>query len=480
MALKGTAVIELTNVKTGEKERYEEHNLITKALEYLHQPIGGLKSPLHATTTQSITWSNLQREPAYKYLLGGIALWDKTIPEDASIVAQPLGTRMVGCASYDRVNTTTSPCRGGFNATESYLTKSSVETSMKFVYDFTTSQANGIINCISLTHWLAGWNGFGGNELANDFSDYFDDIDVYNGIRQMVPYNFHYSETPAGQLIYIDPAEDVFYEVVSVSSTAVTIAKCRANIHQRSMFRNVYTEHPTLETITVALPTSMSSVDRYCTFCDIDHDRCYIVATPNSSVAASGTFYVIEISLTDYSASVHTMRNPIGETMYFDWNRLLCHNGYLYYFYSDKTSVPKISLADSSYSQLNIPTGYVGSGYPMVANGMIYFIGGYRQGTSTSTYGICCCLDPSTDEIRAMGRQNNIHDFNKYGQTMTPIKGYPLLYYYSDYENSGGTKYYHGNIWHNTNYLATINNLARPIEKTSDKTMKITYTIQEM
>ena len=30
------------------------------------------------------------------------------------------------------------------------------------------------------------------------------------------------------------------------------------------------------------------------------------------------------------------------------------------------------------------------------------------------------------------------------------------------------------------NYIATINNLSRTIEKTSDKTMKITYTIQEV
>jgi len=30
-----------------------------------------------------------------------------------------------------------------------------------------------------------------------------------------------------------------------------------------------------------------------------------------------------------------------------------------------------------------------------------------------------------------------------------------------------------------TNYLATINNLSEAVTKTADKTMKITYTIQE-
>ncbi|WLR42540.1 hypothetical protein LC087_17920 [Bacillus carboniphilus] len=43
----------------------------------------------------------------------------------------------------------------------------------------------------------------------------------------------------------------------------------------------------------------------------------------------------------------------------------------------------------------------------------------------------------------------------------------------------GGYKLYKG-LWLITPYLATINNLSNAVIKTADKTMKITYTLQEV
>ena len=123
MALKGSAVIELTNVKTGETERYEEHNMVTKALEYLHTPIGNLKSPTDCT---------FATEPSYKGLLGGILLLDTALEEDASNVILPTSVNVVGCACYNQTNTTTSPKRGSYNEAESYLTTSSTERSIAY------------------------------------------------------------------------------------------------------------------------------------------------------------------------------------------------------------------------------------------------------------------------------------------------------------------------------------------------------------
>ena len=49
-----------------------------------------------------------------------------------------------------------------------------------------------------------------------------------------------------------------------------------------------------------------------------------------------------------------------------------------------------------------------------------------------------------------------------------PLKGYPMHYYCSN-----------GYLIVLGNYLATINNLTEPVQKTADKTMKVTYIIQE-
>lgn len=38
--LKGTTKIELTDVKTGEKEVYENHNMVTNALKDIFKPLG--------------------------------------------------------------------------------------------------------------------------------------------------------------------------------------------------------------------------------------------------------------------------------------------------------------------------------------------------------------------------------------------------------------------------------------------------------
>lgn len=63
---------------------------------------------------------------------------------------------------------------------------------------------------------------------------------------------------------------------------------------------------------------------------------------------------------------------------------------------------------------------------------------------------------------------NSSHEMN-----LTPVRNEPLLYFgdYGTWSTAG---------WYMLcNYLATINNLDTPVTKTADKTMKITYILQE-
>lgn len=482
MAMKGTTVIELTNVKTGEQERYVEHNLITKALEYLYQPIPNLKMAVHGVQTSYLNYDAQSYEPAYSSLLGGIVLWDKNIDEQSEIITQPHGVKSVGCACYKQVNTTASPKRGSYNAAESHFENGNKERSMKFVYDFTTSQANGIIKCISLTSWQAGWNGFGGNDDIIDKAGSYMQYGDYHGTSLDTPYALYLSKQ--SNVFLIDPDEDVFYEVTSVTTGSVIIAKCQANLRQRSVFTNVYKDHPVIDAITVNLPVTMSTAATWGVRYDIDNHKLYIVVSSSTTIATNGTYYVISIDTDTYSAEVYTLQNSTGNTIYVNSSYLTCYDGYLYHAYYNNRYVNVVKIADGTCSKINIPneTGYPSNSGPRmyIANGMIYFRVYCTR--NNSAYYAMAYIDPSDKTIHTMSPQYPpyyLYNYNN-GSKVIPIKGYPLTYYTENYMYSSSKYYYWGGLWFNPNYLATINNLSRPIEKTSDKTMKITYTIQDM
>ena len=77
----------------------------------------------------------------------------------------------------------------------------------------------------------------------------------------------------------------------------------------------------------------------------------------------------------------------------------------------------------------------------------------------------------ATNEIMPPEAQSLFN--SSYQVNVTPVRNEPLLYFgdYGTWSTTG---------WHMmSNYLATINNLDTPVTKTADKTMKITYILQE-
>lgn len=468
MALKGSATIELTNVKTGAVERYEEHNLVTKALEYLHTPIGNLKAPCDLASNGE--------EPAYKSSLGGIVLWDSVIDEDESIITKPAGVKMVGCAAYGQTNTTESPCRGSFNESESYLTTSTTERSMKFVYDFATNQANGTIKSLSLTSLQGGWNGFGGDKNCVDHANYSSGGEYcYNMGRILkTPYWLNASLASPVRLICIDDEADVFYQLTSITTTKVNIAKRKAHFYQKSLLSSMYQVHELVESYSIELPSTLSGTNTYCYNYVPAEDVLYIVVSPSAaSVAAAGAFYVIKVDMTSFTASVYSMTNKLSTALYCDDDYCKCYGDHLYYTYSSQSYTRKFSLADSTYTSIYLLgfTKYSTSLYA-IYNGYL-FIRGTRTISSTSYYRMLM-IDLSDDNVVVTGYTSPPSYSGSYWHPI-PFRGNPLLFYFF-YSIDAAAAY----LWVDNNYLATINNLSRTIEKTSDKTMKITYTIQEV
>ena len=103
------------------------------------------------------------------------------------------------------------------------------------------------------------------------------------------------------------------------------------------------------------------------------------------------------------------------------------------------------------------------SGYPKFAiNGRIYYESYNDQLLIANSY----TNEVMTPEAQsAMNHSKQVH--------MIPTRQEPLIYFCNlgTYSTVG---------WYMmTNYLATINNLDVPVTKTADKTMKITYILQE-
>lgn len=139
--LKGKAKIELTDTVTGEVEVVEHENMFTQAIynnlnNGWTQMVGGL------STLKS--W-NLPLDTA---TLGGIALFSDTIAEDETTTFFPADNEVLGYAG-ELAADGTSKFWGSRNFLESEPYDEESKT-VKWVWDFGTSQGNGTIRAIGL------------------------------------------------------------------------------------------------------------------------------------------------------------------------------------------------------------------------------------------------------------------------------------------------------------------------------------------
>lgn len=154
--LKGHTTFELTDVKTGEVERIEENNMFTNALNEVFN-----RSPFYFNNLLLATHFQVNNQesiitPTFEKALGGLLLFPEKIAEDASNIYAPTDNKPVGIASNDGYSGTDQR-RGSFNAIESgAIMDGDKPVGYRFVWDFTTSQANGAISCACLTSWKGG------------------------------------------------------------------------------------------------------------------------------------------------------------------------------------------------------------------------------------------------------------------------------------------------------------------------------------
>lgn len=456
--LKGKSVIELTDMKTNIVERYEEENLVTNAVPDIlrYNPMG----LMYSVSNELITKFQEEIFPIANKCYGGILLFENTLDENPQNIFAPSDNPIIGYASND-VNSTDNPKRGSANLTES----TPIQNGYKFVWDFSTSQANGKISSLALTHYRGGKHFYGDTHgkdayLLLNRSYFFKDRDVsdsYNGCVEM--------DIENNSLISIWPKDKNSIEIVKVKESFSSIG----------LNDPIYTaRNDAIERITIDTTDFMSKCAGRNEYGFFDGEDGYWYGFGRNSKK----LIRIKINKTDYSTktdewSFDGITIPeIGS--YYEKSKLNCHryknscikNGYLYILEQYNT--------DKIY-KININNPVDISIIPLNRNiNKSRFFGEYNYILNWGDYivGAEFVLDKNDN---ATIRNQDTFEGRCPSYLMTEVKNMgPLMIGFGGYEE----KFYNLLFLH-TPYLGTINNLSTPILKTADKTMKITYTLTE-
>ena len=462
MKLKGTAVIELTDVNTSEVETYVEENMVTNAVNNILglNPMAIFYCEEDYNT--GIVWTD-NLLPICPNMIGGILLFSKALEENVDNIYVQSDNLPVAYASND-VNSTANTARGSLNLTES----KALDNGYKFVWEFTASQGNGTIAAIALTSAKGGENGFGSSVADASTFLQLKEVDIGNlGLaKQMVLF----------ETAEVDFENDILYSI-TFEDSSVRVRKVRIPIFSIGLNENINdSTYKVLEDKVIPASTFefLGSYTKYGEFLDGQDGYWYGFSNEENS-SGDATMLWVKISKTDYSIEEGswTLSNAylmsVGERATdSSYPERICRccmrNGYLYVPAYNKKGIYKINVSNSADVTL-IPFGFTSGAKPLCESGTCEL---YLTLIGDLIIGADYQILANDTVIKTKGNQRLNH-------AATPLFQYKhfLLGWGGSYGNEFRTMYLL------TPYLATINNLSSAVVKTTDKTMKITYTLTE-
>lgn len=500
---KGHTKIELTNVHTGEVEVVESDNMMTNALAQMVNfslshglKQGGLLNPF----TSHI-------DP----LFGGLWLLQKPVEEDPNVMMLPGGNKMVACAVAGQTNSRTFLTEmGSYNAAES----SSSGTSRKYVYDFSTSQGNGEISCVCLTSQNAGWAGAG---LAKNITQ--EDLMRYKMIGLSFVFarsngcNFpamgkYYSPygtiSSANQYLNfcLDSENDRIYKF-NLSQDYLTIAYHDLTPKHFNFFRNIVELVPTKGSKQYKLPHAPTG-NIYKFFYNTDEQCLYVYGCTivnDNYMNANQTIRVFKFNINTEELTDFTVVTPYTVTI-----PNIAFNGDWVYFYTYTNSSNYVSsevyrVNHVTGEKVTVPRSGINLArdtiiLPFIYRNRLYLCrAGYENHpkdvvidlTDNAMYSSPCCLFANSfcyvgsttiwsNLVPPKNTNQIIFSFNQIADDLPIMTSSMRSLEGTSYGSSNYYDNFHVNTFAMSDYLATINNIT-PVQKTADKTMKVTYTI---
>lgn len=454
--LKGETIIELTDVRTGEVEVHKDTNMFTNAISSIcNNPSTFCQFDRFVNITDSLF-------PILDKLLGGVVLFPEALEEDTSKYFAPYSVDATGFAG-NVVNASTETRRGSKNLNESapVLNDDGETIGYKYVWDFGTSQANGAIACVCLTHPTAGYNWYGCedgtgrlirlaeiNSLKNTSTN-------LSGDRVGLPGTiFFYSET-TGHFYSITEGKNIYRSSFVDGKNTVRLK----TVHFKSFEDSTYGKK--VFTIEGSEFVSASGSKQLMKLSEgFAIGLCH---SNNSSGSATVKWIKINMLSGAYTEGTWTINAQLHDA----YGRCVCYAGYLFWMASNVKGIYKINIDNPvDVTLISAPEGKTLSTsgiMNLLPNGVII---GSNYYMAADVIHMCANGGIGTTDTYRPGISNGLFCIGgKYVNGWNGASAYiDNIYYYFTFF---------------TPYLATINNLQSPVVKTADKTMKITYTITE-
>lgn len=466
--MKGHTKIELTNEETGEKKILEEDNMITKALE-LYLAAGGIGG----STGNLLSDQAIMSQPAWQTLVGGLMLFGSRLEENANNVLPNAGIQMIGNGAYGKVSNDEVTEMGSYNEKES---GPQPDGSLKIVWDFTTSQANGTIHCACLSSVYGGTVG-AGNAASGKYKNEGEWIHKKNigrpdeEVLEKKDINDNDLMLSAvweeNSITYIRP-RTIFYisnqspEQHWYNTGQLELVTMRYGMQVIDLLEKIKMDR-VIYTTSVAIPAeiknhveSQNNVNNY--MVASNGTTGYILFHNKKRIEANDDFYILKIDKA-LETKIYKMKNNSGAILNIKRQSFaVTSDGYAVLISAESPyDVYKIKLEDNTEIKKieNIIKSDIN--FKLMSNDRIF--------TSDVHY----FIDTKREQMLCMNR--NVIDNIERG---IEVSGNPLLVI----ENSTPSRSSAQAFMHRRNdYLATINNLEEPVIKTPEKTMKVTYTL---
>lgn len=499
--LKGKATIQLFDSGTGElKKEVTNDNLVTKAIENL------LNSPIEvlaATDTPPVFDVRASSSPMLTYAYGGLLLFSNTHDESIDNTYPGYDSDVVGYGSSAASSSTTK--EGTFNTTESKWIDNDEgkHIGYRFVWDFTTSQSNGVIKSLSLTSVAGGSNGWvnetGAAFIDRKLSGDFTTATYKPGVSYIVPLGegitsgsisgfastfdtLKISWKSSLKILYISKEKDgIFYILASCVYDDCIYKIYFKTITNQSLFNNTATDTPEFVKYEKFISGIAERTGYYGWNSYVDDDEIHVFyssATASHSSTSKSFNHIIFDLDTGTKQSEQTITSPIScmvcgigylkpESCY-----IALYNGNYYKFSNNGDTISNGTYSDlysiNSYNSVSFSKDHTTGIYFFINGGLMHQI----TKETVSKYG-------RIDNYTGGGSYYNSYNLVKNDYKSLP-KGVIILSFFYRYSYVNVSIYTAGFAYATlAAYLGTINNLETPVTKTEAQTMKVVYELTE-
>lgn len=430
----GKATLILTDKDTGKVvKRVEEHNMLTNALS----DIFNLPPQIAFDKGSRYIFNGFL--PMYENVLKGLVLFSENIPENANDYM--LGGKYSVLATAGDEYSGTDAMRGSFNASSS----GEIENGYRFVWDFAPEKAVGTIKALSLTNRLLGNRG--NLSLAGADSAYMiNPSDLANS-----GYNSNVPLLSGSGAFFLQKGKGTFYSY-GTGNLFIKIYKYKISSPLELKICDKTT--PTLESETqIALAFNSGASNTSISY-DVITERLYVISFTSVYVNNVSCFKLRYAVINPVTAEKETETDYITTNVpYYNFAKIAVYGGKMY-----------LSAYDNSINVCSL-SGVLERTINLGIAGFWGFV------TLDGKLAVDCKLTSS-------GRRC-LYVFDEPKEVLTQhASAYPPL-------ATGEVKYpyclasYSGVVYLQlrTDYLATINNLAAPLEKTDQHALQVRYEV---